>query len=255
MRLNKYIAHHTKHSRREADTIIFNKKVSINGKIVDTPAVQVDDISDKVILNGSIIKKKDNYTIIIYNKAKGELVTKKDTEGRKTIFHSLHSKYSGFTPIGRLDYTSEGLLILTDAPDIADILMKSDLEREYKIKIRGTVTPIMENAMKEGLHLDDARAGGHEKSKIISMDFAPFVRYTILKNTPNYSILKIVLKEGKNREIRRFYAHFNAEVVDLKRLSYGKLGLNALPTGKTKFLSLNEYEWVRSFVAEYKKKN
>ena len=71
MRLNKYIAHHTKHSRREADTIIFNKKVSINGKIVDTPAVQVDELSDKVILNGSIIKKRITTLLLFTIKPRG----------------------------------------------------------------------------------------------------------------------------------------------------------------------------------------
>ena len=195
-----------------------------------------------------------NYTILIYNKSKGELVTKKDPEGRKTIYHSINSKYRGFIPVGRLDYASEGLLILTDAVDIADILMRSELDREYKIKITGYVTPQMEEGMKEGLFLQDATAGAHEKSRIKSMEFAPFVSYKIIKNQSNFSILKVVLKEGKNRELRRFFAHFKADVMDLKRVRYGELSLNALPEGKTRFLSTQEYDWVRSFVSEEKSK-
>ena len=86
------------------------------------------------------------------------------------------------------------------------------------------------------------------------MTFAPFYAYQVQKNRHDYSILKIAIGEGKNREIRRFFAHFGADVVDLKRLSYGGIGLNNLPTGKTRFLTRSEYSSLRDFIKEEEKK-
>ena len=82
------------------------------------------------------------------------------------------------------------------------------------------------------------------------MNFAPFYAYQIQKNKHDYSILKIALGEGHNREIRRFFAHFDAEVADLKRLSFGGIELNNLPTGKTRYLDRSEYNKLRSFLKE-----
>jgi 23S rRNA pseudouridine2605 synthase len=144
----------------------------------------------------------------VYNKPKGELVTKNDPRGRKTIYDGLEKKYKHFIPIGRLDYATEGLLLLTDASKVATALMNSGLQRVYKVKIKGEITPEMEAGMMNGLELQDATAGGHELSNVTSMSFAPFIAYKIQKNERNYSILKIAIAEGKNREIRRFFAHF-----------------------------------------------
>ena len=128
-----------------------------------------------------------------------------------------------------------------DASKVATALMGSDLERIYKIKIKGEVTTAMEEAMMNGLELNDASAGGHSHSKVTSMTFAPFLGYKIQKSAHNYSILKVAISEGKNRELRRFFAHFGADIADLKRISFAEIELNNLPTGKTRFLERSEY--------------
>ena len=156
-------------------------------------------------------------------------------------------------PIGRLDYASEGVLLLTDDVVIANELMHSNLERIYKIKIAGAITENMELAMKNGLNLVDATAGGHSNSKITSMEFAPFNGYNIQKNTHNFSILKVSISEGKNRELRRFFAYFDTPVKDLKRIDFGGITLNALPSGKSRFLDRKEYSNLRSFIAGMQK--
>jgi len=161
MRLNKFISHHTTYSRREADKLIFDGKVKINGKIVTNPAYEVQN-GDKVAVNGKPVKKSTKYTCIVYNKPRGELVTKKDDRGRKTIYDSLPKKYKHFIPVGRLDFASEGLLILTDSPKVADALMNSDLPRVYKLRIKGNITPEMEKAMQEGIVV--GKEGAHEKA-------------------------------------------------------------------------------------------
>jgi 23S rRNA pseudouridine2605 synthase len=254
MRLNKYIAHYSSYSRREADKVIQDGYVRVNGEIEDNPATQVEEGIDIVYVSGKQVSPKEKYTVIVYNKPKGELVTKSDPRGRKTIYDGLEKKYRHYIPVGRLDYATEGVLLLTDASRVATALMNSGLERIYKVKIKGEITQEMEQAMLNGLELSDATAGGHEYSKIISMSFAPFIGYKIQKNTPTYSILKIAISEGKNREIRRFFAHFGAEVADLKRISFAEVELNNLPTGKSRFLTRSEYSALHKFLKAEDKK-
>ncbi len=248
MRLNKYIAHHSSYSRREADKAIQDGYVRVDGEIQDNPATQVEEKDVDVYVSGKRIAPRDKYTVIVYNKPKGELVTKNDPKGRRTIYDGLDNKYKHFIPIGRLDYATEGVLLLTDASKIATSLMNSNLERIYKVKIKGEITSEMEAAMLNGMTLDDATAGGHSHSKVTSMTFAPFIGYKIQKNEHNYSILKIAISEGKNREIRRFFAHFSADVADLKRISFAEIELNNLPTGKTRFLTRSEYGALYTFL-------
>jgi len=250
MRLNKFIAHYSTYSRREADKVIQDGYVKVDGEVVDNPATQVDENRVEVWVSGKRVAVNEKYTVIVYNNPKGELVTKNDPKGRKIIYDTLDKKFRHFIPVGRLDYATEGLLILTDASRIATALMTSGLERIYKVKIKGLVTEAMEAAMQNGLNLENATAGGHSESDVVGMNFAPFYAYKIQKNKSDYSILKIAIGEGHNREVRRFFAHFGAEVVDLKRLSFGGIELNNLPTGKTRYLDRSEYSKLRSFLKE-----
>jgi len=253
MRLNKFIAHYSTYSRREADRAIQDGYVRVNGEIETNPATQVEERLDTVYISGKQVSPQEKYTVIVYNKPKGELVTKSDPKGRKTIYDTLDKKFKHFIPVGRLDFASEGLLLLTDASRVATALMESNLERIYKIKIKGEVTPEMEHAMLNGMFIEDATAGGHSHSKITSMEFKPFLGYKIQKNHHNYSILKVALSEGKNRELRRFFAHFDAEIADLKRISFAEIELNNLPTGKTRYLTRSEYSALFTFLKSEEK--
>ena len=247
MRLNKYISHNTKYSRREADALIEAGEVTLDKRPLKEFGYEVED-DDRIFVKGKAIKITNELTIIAYNKPKGVLVTKKDDRGRATIYHKLPGKYRHFTPVGRLDYASEGLLLLTDDVEVATALMESGLDRTYNLKIDKAVTTEMMNAMKEGLVLDDARAGAHEKSKIYSMEFAPFAHFEVRSEGKNFSKLRVTIKEGKNRELRRFFAHFDAKVLDLKRISFGGIELNNLPENKTRYFSRREYDDVHKFM-------
>ncbi len=253
MRLNKYIAHYSTYSRREADKLITDGYVKVDGLTEENPATQVEERETEVSVRGKKLHPSDEFTVIVYNKPKGEIVTKSDPQGRKTIYHSLPSKFKHFVPVGRLDYATEGVILLTDSSHVANALMNSSLERVYKVKIKGPITKPMMHAMESGLTLEDATAGAYEKTKITSMTFAPFYGYMIQKDSPSYSILKISISEGQNREIRRFFAHFEAEVADLKRVNYGGVQLNALPTGKNRFLDRSEYVRLREFLRHNRK--
>ncbi len=242
------ISHNTRHSRREADKLIEDGLVTIDGEIVTDLSTKVT-YDDKIKIKGRSLYRKTKYSVIVYHKKKGELVSKRDDRGRKTIFDTLPSKFSHFMSVGRLDFTSEGLLLLSDAADIVSALMHGDLERVYYVKIKGKITVQMEIAMKEGLFLADASKGGHEQSRVRSMEFAPFLNYRIIKSTPTYSTIKVTINEGKNRELRRFFGYFDADVVGLKRVSYGKVDLDMLKPGKHRFLTNTEYDALRDYLA------
>jgi len=251
MRLNKYISHNTKYSRREADKLIEAGEVTLNKKVLKDFAYEVED-GDHIYVKGKPVKPSKELTVIVYNKPKGVLVTKKDDRGRTTIYHKLPGKFRHFIPIGRLDYASEGLLLLTDSPEVATALMESGLDRTYNLKIDKPVTEEMITAMKEGMVLDDARAGAHEKSKIYSMEFAPFAHFEIRAEGKSFSKLRVTITEGKNRELRRFFGHFEAKVLDLKRVAFGGIELNNLPTNKTRFFTRKEYDDVHKFMKRRK---
>ena len=251
VRLNKFLSHNSNYSRREADKLIEEGKVKVNGKVVTNLATKVSN-NDEVEIGRKKIKEDKNKisTVIVYNKPKGEIVSKKDPQGRRTIYDSLDHKYKHFLSVGRLDYASEGLLLLSDSVNIVDALMHSDLERVYKIKVNGVITKPVEEAMQHGLEIEDATSGAFKTSKIKSMTFSPFLAYDIQTNGEKFSKIKVVISEGKNRELRRFFAHFGLDVLDLKRLEYGGISLNNLPTGKTRFLTKEEYKNLRIFMNE-----
>ncbi|MDN5092608.1 pseudouridine synthase [Aliarcobacter butzleri] len=251
IRLNKFLSHNSNYSRREADKLIEEGKIRVNNKVVTDLATKVKS-TDKIEIGKKLIKEEKNklYTVIVYNKPKGEIVSKKDPQGRKTIYDSLEHKYKHFLSVGRLDYSSEGLLLLSDSVDIVNALMHSDLERVYKIKLNGVITPAVEQAMQSGITIEDATSGAYKGTKIKSMSFAPFLAYDIQTNGTKHSKIKVVINEGKNRELRRFFAHFNLDVLDLKRLEYGGISLNNLPTGKSRYLTKEEYKNLRIFMNE-----
>jgi len=247
MRLNKYISHNTKYSRREADALIEAGEVTMNKQPIKEFGYEVEE-DDLIYVKGKAIKVTNELTIIVYSKPKGVLVTKKDDRGRATIYHKLPGKFRHFTPVGRLDYASEGLLLLTDDVEVATALMESGLDRTYNLKLDKPVSTQMIEAMKEGLVLDDARAGAHEKSKIHSMEFSPFAHFELRSEGKNFSKLRVTIKEGKNRELRRFFAHFDAKVLDLKRVAFGGIELNNLPENKTRYFTRREYDDVHKFM-------
>ncbi|ASM39359.1 rRNA pseudouridine synthase [Campylobacter sp. RM12327] len=250
MRLNKFISHNTSYSRREADELIKNSKVSVNGRIIND-FIEVSG-EEKICINGRLVKLKKDFTMIVYNKPKGELVTKKDDRGRRKIYDSLPSGFSKFVSVGRLDFASEGLLLLTDAPAIANALTNSDLEREYYLKIKGEITDEVKTAMKDGFFAKDATKGAHAKTTIKSMEFKPFIAYDIFGSSGGYTKLRVMINEGQNRELRRFFGCFDLEVMDLKRVSYGIIELGMLKEGKWRYFTNSEYDDLRDFLKQNK---
>lgn len=250
MRINKFISHNSKYSRREADELIKQGLVKIGSKIAQL-SDEVDEKS-KISINGKRIHKKTSFSLIIYHKKKGELVSKKDERGRRLIYDTLPKSFASWLSVGRLDYASEGLLLLCDSPVIASALMQSDLEREYYLKIKGQITKEVIEAMQNGLELKDEIKGAHPKTKIKEMSIKPFLDFEIFGSSGGYTKLRVIINEGKNRELRRFFAHFDLEVMDLKRVAFGVLELGTLKEGKFRYLTKSEYDKLRDFLKSNK---
>ncbi|RDU72314.1 rRNA pseudouridine synthase [Helicobacter aurati] len=261
MRLNHFIALHSKYSRRESDKLIETGRVRINqilaSRFTNVPTLAIQNPREaqkdfRIFIDGKLLNyvsghAKRRWSAIVYHKKKGELVSKVDPRGRPVIYDSLDSKYAHFMPVGRLDFASEGLLILSDNREVVRLLMESSLKRVYLVKIDSVVHQKIIDAMTNGLSLKNSKAGGHALGSSVSMDF-PAMDFQILKNG-KFSKLKLSLNQGRNREIRRFFAHFRANVLDLKRVSYGFVSLNALPLGTTRFFTKDEYRELKNFMS------
>ncbi len=227
MRINKYLALCGVASRRKSEQFIVDGKVKLNGKIVTNLSTDVDIKKDKIELEGKELSLPSNYVYYKLNKPKGYLCTASDDRGRKTIFDIVKSDTRLFS-IGRLDYDTEGLLLLTNDGDLAQKIShpSHETEKEYIVKIEGN---ILES------ELAVLRAGVVENG--IKM---PKAKVELLRIVNNNAKLSVTIHEGQNRQIRRMFEAINKPIKMLKRIRIGNIKLGGLQRGEYK--PLNDYE-------------
>ncbi len=227
MRINKYLALCGVASRRKSEQFIVDGKVKLNGKIVTNLSTNVDTKKDKIELEGKELSLPSNYVYYKLNKPKGYLCTACDDRGRKTIFDLVKTQTRLFS-IGRLDYDTEGLILLTNDGDFAQKIShpSHETEKEYIVKIEGT---ILES------ELAVLRAGVVENG--IKM---PKAKVELLEVVNNNSKLSVTIHEGQNRQIRRMFEAINKPIKMLKRIRIGNIKLGGLQRGEYK--SLNDFE-------------
>lgn len=220
MRLNKYIAYLNIASRREADKLIKDGKVKVNGEIIINPAIQVGE-NDKIICDIEDYKSEKIY--IKLNKPVGYVVSNNKKEG-KPIYKLLDEKLKKLYPVGRLDKDSKGLILFTNDGVFSRKIIgeESECEKEYYVKLEGN---ILDGALKKlefGISLDGKK-------------LKPAIVKRVSKNSFN-----IILKEGRNRQIRRMCEKVGFEVILLKRLRISNIYLNDLQEGKFEYLTKDE---------------
>ena len=227
MRINKYLALCGVASRRKSEQFVKEGKVFVNGKVVENLATDINLKKDKVQLEGKDIVLPSNYVYYKLNKPKGYLCTKQDDRGRKTIFELIKSDKRLFS-IGRLDYDTEGLILLTNDGDLAQKIShpSHETEKEYIVKIEGEI--------KES-EMAILRAGVVENG--IRM---PKAKVTFIENVNGNSRLSVIIHEGQNRQIRRMFEAIGREIILLKRIRIGNIKLGGLKRGDYK--QLNDYE-------------
>lgn len=232
MRINKYIASCGICSRRKAEELILQGKVKINGNVI-TELGTIVNSEDRVEVNNKAIKPETNYVYFMLNKPKGYVTTAEDDRGRKTVLDLIPNNIRVY-PVGRLDYNSEGLLLLTNDGDLTNKLThpKHSVGKTYSVRVEGTVSSKTIEKIKEGIFLDGQKLQPCEVFEI--------------KQENNYTKLKITIYEGKNRQIRRIFEQFNHEVIFLKRISIGDLKLGSLDRGKVRKLTIKEVSYLKS---------
>lgn len=208
-------------SRREAEAWIAAGRVSVNGKKITSPALNVTE-DDAIKVDGKLLGAKETTRLWLYHKPTGLVTTHKDPEGRPTVFDALPEGLPRVISVGRLDLNSEGLLLLTNDGDLARKLElpATGWIRRYRVRVFGHMTPAMISEMKKGV----VAAGVHYGT----------VEATVDSVKGDNSWVTVSLKEGKNREVRKIFEHFGCKVSRLMRLSYGPFQLGSLPKGEAK---------------------
>jgi 23S rRNA pseudouridine2605 synthase len=208
-------------SRREAEQWIAAGIVKVNGKVIETPAFNVTE-KDAVVVDGKLLQPKEPTKLWLYYKPTGLVTTHKDPQGRPTVFSQLPKNIGRVISVGRLDLNSEGLLLLTNSGDLSRKmeLPSNEWIRKYRVRVYGNITPAMLERMKKGVTHNGVSYGSVE-AKVESAQ-------------GTNSWLMVSLKEGKNREIRNIFEHFDCKVSRLIRVSYGPFILGSMKENEVK---------------------
>lgn len=232
MRINKYLAECGVASRRASDGLIRDGRVQINRKI----AVLGDEVGDKdeVLLDGVAVTRSGQHRYFMMNKPKGYVCTVEDDCGRKTVMQLLPSDAGRVYPVGRLDYDSEGLLLLTDDGELTFRLThpKNEIPKTYLVRIEGSINEQQFNKLRSGVELD-GKLTKRCKIKVVETD-------------KEYTKLHITITEGRNRQVRRMFEAVGKTVVFLKRICIGELTLGSLDRGKVRKLSAEEIFYLKN---------
>ncbi|MDX1401715.1 MAG: pseudouridine synthase [Kiloniellales bacterium] len=225
-RIAKIIARAGICSRREAEVLVKEGRVSVNGEKLSTPAVTVLP-EDKIQVDGKDLPKAAPARLWRYHKPRGRVTSTRDPEGRPTIYEDLPPGLGRLQPVGRLDINSEGLLLLTNDGGLKRKLElpSTGLTRRYRVRVFGEVDEKKLYDLRDGLEIDGFKFGPIEAE--------------IERRSTSNSWLIMSLQEGKNREIRRICKHLGLHVNRLIRLSYGPLELGDLPIGELRSVPAN----------------
>lgn len=220
-RIAKFMARSGVCSRRQAEEYIKQKRVSVNGELIESPAFNVEG-NEIILLDGEKLPQAEQTRLWLYHKPTGLLTTHKDTHNRPTVFDALPPDMPRVISVGRLDINSEGLLLLTNDGNLSRKLElpQNGWSRRYKVRVHGRVEPKKLTELEKGALIDGVQYG-------------PVKIEQISQNGSN-SWLLITLNEGKNREIRKLMKSINLEVARLIRLSYGPFQLGSLKKGEVK---------------------
>lgn len=220
-RLAKFMARSGVCSRRQAEEYIKQKRVSVNGEIIDSPAFNVEG-SEKILFDGEKLPAIETTRLWLYYKPVGLVTTHKDNQNRPTVFDSLPPFMPRVISVGRLDLNSEGLLLLTNNGELSRKLElpENGWSRRYKVKVHGFVDAKKLASLEKGATVD-------------GINYGP-VKAEIETQKGTNAWLIITLSEGKNREIRKLMKSIGLDVARLIRLSYGPFQLGALKKGEVR---------------------
>lgn len=236
MRLNRYIASCGIASRRKAEALIHEGRISVNGYVAEHPAQEIDLTADTVTFDGSPLLYTGNKRYFVMNKPMGVLVSARDTHGRSTVYDIFQEDMRGIFPAGRLDADTTGVLIFTDDGDLSFRLTHPSygVDKVYAAEVAGRITDDDIKKMRGGLTLEDGPTAPAHLKIIESGDDSSFVELTI--------------HQGRKRQVRRMFQHIGHPVKSLERLSFGGITVRGLPLGAYRPLEPDEIDLLKKTV-------
>ena len=221
-------------SRREAEEMMIEGRVTVNGKVVNILGFKADPSVDHIKVDGRRITFFEPKVTLLLNKPKGYLSTVKDPKGRPTVMDLLKKVKWRIYPVGRLDFDAEGLLLLTNDGDLAYHLSHPgfSIPRTYFVKVKGVPDEKKLIRLKRGVMLEDGKAMA--------------VSSYVLRQRENNSWIQVTVTEGRNRLVKRMFAAIGHPVLKLKRVQFGPIPLGDLPVGQFRYLTPEEMMKLKS---------
>lgn len=238
VRLQKFLAECGVGSRRKMERFITEGRVRVNQQVVTDLGRKIDPETDKVEVNRKPVHAAPK-GILLLNKPRGVVSTLSDPEGRRSVADFLTKKYSSYFPVGRLDWDSTGLMVLTNDGEIAERLMhpRYGFERVYHARVEGAVGDVVLGKVARGVRLSDGVVKA--TASVVSKD-------------EKTTWVEVSLAEGRNRVVRRLFEKVGHPVIKLKRIVYGPFRLGRLQVGQVRALTEKEYEQARKKVLTFK---
>lgn len=226
-RVQKILAAAGYGSRRECEELITSGRVEIDGQIVTELGVRADPLTQKIRVDGESLPKTRPVYLAV-NKPKGFLCTHRDQQGRRRVIDLVPDSFGRVFPIGRLDQYSEGLILLTNDGAFAEQLAhpRFEVPKKYQVQVAGEVDADLAHKLQKGIHIAEG---------VVQAD-----EVKVKSHHPLNSVLEIVLREGKNREIRRMLARIGHKVLTLRRIAIGPVKLGDLAPGEYRLLTKQE---------------
>ncbi|MCC7201933.1 MAG: rRNA pseudouridine synthase [Nitrospirae bacterium] len=232
-RLQKIISAAGVASRRKAEELIVEGCVTVNGRIVSELGAKADPEKDAIKVSGKLIHLPQSKTYIVLNKPRGYITSMKDPEGRPVVTELLKGVKARVVPVGRLDYDTEGLLILTNDGDLAHSLMhpSHEITKTYLAKVKGVIEDSAIEKLRKGVKLREGLTAPATVNK--------------LKKTDANCWVEITVHEGRYRQVRRMLEEVGYPVIKLIRVTYGPLALGNVPLGKYRHLTPDEVKLLK----------
>jgi len=240
-RIQKIISAAGVTSRRAAEQLISEGRVRVNGQVVTELGTKADAAKDHIKVDGKLINPRQPLTYVMLNKPAGFVTTMADPEGRPTVLSLLRGLKIRVYPVGRLDFNTEGLLLLTNDGDFAHLIThpKHELPKTYRAKVKGVLEDRQISDLEIGIYLDDGRT-------------APAKLKKVSKEEAN-SWLEITIHEGRKRQVRRMFDRVGHSVIKLKRIRTGNLMLGDLPEGAFRYLTPAEVNALKELAVKEQK--
>ena len=236
MRINKYIALCGVASRRKAEELILAGRVTVNDEVMTELSYKVDEENDIVKVDDKLIKEENKLVYILLNKPEGYITTVKDQFDRPSVLDLVSDIKERVYPIGRLDYETSGLLLLTNDGELTYKLThpKHEVDKTYVARVKGKLTKEEIERFKTGLKIEDYTTAP-AKLKVIKYD-----------EQRDSSLLEIKIHEGKNRQVRKMCKAINHPVLRLRRSAMGKIKIGDCEIGKYRYLTEDEIKYLKN---------